>query len=130
MKRTLGCLALVILFIAIGAFAGMHFVGIKQSGVLNRWKRASLPEGLEADHFLPAKGAKAYVKTTEGQLFFQDLSQYKDLTWIEVGTPPHQEEEFHPGDCQVVPLDVEIRWGKKPPRIPGITRLLALNLDP
>lgn len=33
-----------------------------------------------------------------------------------MGTPPHQEEEFHPGDCQVVPLDVEIRWGKKPPR--------------
>ena len=116
MKRTLGCLAFVILFIAIGAYGGMHFVGIRQSGVLNRWKRASLPEGLEAEHFLPAKGGRAYVKTPEGRIFLQDLSQYQDLTWVEVGTPPRQEEKFIPGDCQVVPLDVELRGGKKLPR--------------
>jgi hypothetical protein len=116
MKRTFGCLAFVILFIAIGAYAGMQFVGIRQSGVLNRWKGASLPEGLEAAYFLPAIGGKAYVKTPEGRIFLQDLSQYKDLSWIEVGTTQSQEEEFHPGDCQVVPLEVEIRGGKKPPR--------------
>jgi hypothetical protein len=106
----------VLLFIAIGVIAGMQFVGIRHSGVLNRWKSASLPGGLEADHFLPAKGGKAYVKTPDGRIFLQDLSQYKDLIWVEVEKPPSQEEEFYPGDCQIVALDVEIRWGKKLPR--------------
>ena len=96
MKRTLGCLAIVLLFIVIGAFAGMHFVGIRQSGVLNRWKSASLPGNLEADHFLPAKGGKAYVMTAEGRIFLQDLSQYKDLAWVEVETAPRYEEELYP----------------------------------
>jgi hypothetical protein len=116
MKRTLGCMALVVLLIAIGAYAGMQFVEIQQSGVLNRWHRASLPGDLDADHCLPFMGPMAFVTTSEGRIFLQDLSQYQDLAWVEVESPPWQETELHPGDCQIVPLDIEIRWEKKPPR--------------
>lgn len=118
-KRALGCLIFLVLTGLAGTYIGMQTADRKLSGQSNPWISMPLPDGATPANFIEGVGSIAYIRSTDGRLFFQELEAYRDPPiWQEIDRTIAEEDldnRIASGNCTPVPVSPHSLWGEKPP---------------
>lgn len=118
-KRALGCLIFIFFPGLLGIYIGMQVADRKLSGQTNPWISMPLPDGAIPANFVEGVGSIAYIRSTDGRLFFQELESYRDPpVWQEIEGIISEEDldnRIASGNCTPVPVGPHTTWGEKPP---------------